>query len=119
MTTLRAGEPTVLRLEQWYALVNAMHGEDDGRWILLRHWNHNGDEDQRCIAISTRDASTLIIFLSWLVQILGDPHSLIPNARLNDLRRLAGLVKTHKETTSDRSTIYYLPTVMVEGGGPA
>lgn len=101
--------------EQWDQLTARMRGEDTGNWILSSNWRGLRTEVEHtgCVAITLDpgDVSTLIIFLTHLIQVTVEPFS----DDWEDLRYLADQIKVFKFSESAVHPTYYLPCVQVAG----
>lgn len=116
MTRVRAGERMVLSRDQWAKLSGLMHGEDDGgAWIMQQGYTAP-DVPRGCVAISTGDEATLIIFLTHLLQVTSDPEQDSVYVVLEDLRYLADKIEIN---AGRHIKTYYLPIVSVEREGSA
>lgn len=116
MRTIRDGH-LYLNADDWGAVVQAMHGEDNGSWVLMDNAPLPATGAEGCVAILTRsdDVGSLIIFITHLVYVLGDLDD-VPRSTLEDVRYLADQVKVH-HPEGRRYPVYYLPTVHVRRGG--
>lgn len=102
---------------QWGELSRRMRGEDMGGWIMSSHYRHLGGSYAPCVALTTKpdDASTLIIFLTHIIEVTAEPELNHRSEDLEDLRYLADQVQTFKPLGFVYPT-YYLPCITVEKG---
>lgn len=115
MSRIRSGATLRLTHEEWAQLSERMRGEDLGGWIMSSQWQRHGSQEPPCVAITVdpNDVSTLVIFLTHLIEITADPND--SSADLEDLRYLADQVQTFKPKGFVYPT-YYLPCVTAEKG---
>lgn len=106
-----------LDADDWRAVVQAMHGEDNGSWVLMDNVSFPATGAEECVAILTRPdgIGSLIIFITHLAAVTF-PEGSGEGATAEDVRYLADQVKVH-QTEEMRHPVYYLPTVHVRREG--
>ena len=110
-----AGGTLRLTASQWESLSVRMHEEGKSNWIMSSTYQHLGAGYDPCIAITVDpdDHSTLIVWLSHIIDITAEPQS--NSQDMDDLRYLADQVRMFKPA-GFRYPTYYLPIVTVEKG---
>lgn len=115
MTRVRAGGRMVLSQDQWADLTQRMHGEDNGAWILQARHTCRDAPAGGCVAISTDDEASLVIFMAHLIQVTTTWQDSVSTA-LEDLRYLADQIEVN---VGHSSKTYCLPIVTVAREEPA
>lgn len=115
MIGIGTGRGVTLSRNEWANLVRAMHGEDDGSWILSRSFTNRDLNVEDCVAF-TGPASSLVIFITHLVEVLRHPQE-SPVTVLEDVRYMADQMKVIRASFGSGRTheTYYFPRVRVTG----